>query len=378
MSFEINGTYYNNDLESIYKELMYDKIIKSPSLLTKINIKYITQDLCNTLITNDIKNIEYIPEKFQSEDLCKNIVKTDGLLLRYIKKKTVNICIIAINNNINAFQYLSGDDILLWQVCKNLYGDSINTIEDIYNIIRCKKYDKLTAIKDGSVKMTTIEEVKDRIRQNWNYLDAVFQSDDICMFAIDINGNAIKHIINQKEELCIMAVKKTGLALRYILKKTHEICKIAVTEDYRALQYVDEEMQTDEIIKIALKQDLTAIKYVKNNVKIAEEMVKISYKLLDFITKQTDTMVQNALEQNPEAIQYVIDQKEKYCIKAVTASWTNLQYIKREYQTLSVCKTAIFENVEALKHVKDQNLEIIDYALTLSDEAKKYINVFDL
>jgi hypothetical protein len=65
-----------------------------------------------------------------------------------------------------------------------------------------------------------------------------YQTEKICLEAIDKYSSNIYHVKNQTETICIRAVKGNPLCLKYVRNKTYRICKEAVTRDLGSLKYV--------------------------------------------------------------------------------------------------------------------------------------------
>ena len=102
-----------------------------------------------------------------------------------------------------------------------------------------------------------------------------------------------------------------------------------VLNDYRALQHIKK--QTNEIIELAIQQNGLALEYVIN---------------------QTDEICSLAVKKNGRALQYVKNQTNEICILAIKQNGWALQYV--ETQTEEICSLAVKQTIYALDYVNDQ------------------------
>ena len=118
------------------------------------------------------------------------------------------------------------------------------------------------------------------------------QTPEMCLKAVEQDGNALCYAQDQTPEICLKAVEQNGYALRYVEKQTPEMCLKAVEKNGYALQFV--EKQTPETCLKAVAQNGFALQYVKN---------------------QTPEICLKAVERCGEALQYVKNQKLKALLK---------------------------------------------------------------
>ena len=143
--------------------------------------------------------IEHIIEfKNVRDSFWVNILWKNGLALQYIKQQTLELCVIGINQNIDALQYINSE----------------------------------------------------------------FQTYAFARTAVQINGQALKYITNQTEDLCILAVQHFGKALVYVKTQTMQICMEAIQQNYSALEHVNKEFKTDELLKHVVQNNGLSLKYI--------------------------------------------------------------------------------------------------------------------
>lgn len=78
-------------------------------------------------------------------------------------------------------------------------------------------------------------------------------SEYICQATVKIDGMALAYIdpVYQTEIVCLLAVNNTGLAIKYVARQTKELCLIAVRNHVDAILYVDDDLLSDEIYAAA-------------------------------------------------------------------------------------------------------------------------------
>ena len=125
-------------------------------------------------------------------------VEKTPLSLKYVRNQTQEMCMIAIKNDFNAFEYVID---ITPEICKftiEIYP------EGLYRIIK------------KSIKLT----------------------EELYLIAIKKDPMNLQFIKEQTPEMCILAVKKNGLALRYVFKQTKEICTTALKQNFLAGRYI--------------------------------------------------------------------------------------------------------------------------------------------
>ena len=160
-----------------------------------------------------------------------------------------------------------------------------------------------------------------------------YQTNDICTTAVQQNGLALKHVINQNNEICMIAVKQNWIAIRYVINQNEEICKIAAQKHSEALGFIEEQYQTNDVCKLAIQNNWKVFEYVKNqNNDICEFAVQQNGLLLRHVKNQTPEICILAVQQNGLALQYVKEQTPELCVLAVQRNRLASQYVNDEMQ----------------------------------------------
>ena len=95
--------------------------------------------------------------------------------------------------------------------------------------------------------------------------DCSYQTEKICLFAVNLYWVNLSYVKNQTKEMCLEAIKKNSDALEYVKEQTEKICLEAIKENGFALKFVKN--QTEEICLEAVKQIGFVLKFVKNQTK---------------------------------------------------------------------------------------------------------------
>ena len=182
--------------------------------------------------------------------------------------------------------------------------------------------------------------------------DVLHQTPEICMKAVERNGNALKYVLHQTPEICIAAVNRDSRAIKYVHNKTPEIYLEFVKNYGMLLSGIEEQYQTDEICLAAVKNDGLALEFVK---------------------KPTQEIREAALTENGTALQFISeeDQTGELCLLAM---------IQKECESYlnpgreKVRRLSVFEQYgHALKHVKNQTISICLKAVERDRGSLKYI-----
>lgn len=69
-------------------------------------IKNLTQDLCIRAVEHQINAFKYVDSNNQTNEFCQRVVDKNGLMLQYVKNKTNQICIDAVKQNGMALKFI--------------------------------------------------------------------------------------------------------------------------------------------------------------------------------------------------------------------------------------------------------------------------------
>ena len=197
---------------------------------------------------------------------------------------------------------------------------------------------------------------------------------ELCLEAIRKDGMALEYIKNeQTEELCQMAVKNDGLSLQYVVNQTDSICRNAIINNPKAIRYMKN--QTPELCSLAIKLG-AGLDFIQTMTpEICYQAVCMNGNFLKYIPqeKHTPEIRMRAIEQSPEAIEWINTPSHEECMVAITKNWRTLQHIQN--QTPEVCMKALQINGLALQYVKEKMLhKICSYAIQEQIPAIYFLN----
>lgn len=191
-----------------------------------------------------------------------------------------------------------------------------------------------------------------------NILDFDVLSDNLWIFILQDDYNALEYIKNQTKDICREAIKQNGLALQYIKKQTKKLCVSAIKQNGLALQYVKPDIYiylNHMIDDLAVKQNGLAIQYVYNqNDDICKSAIINDPLAIQYIKAPTNYLCKLAVKLNGYTLCYIDDQTEEICKIAVQSKGLALEYVKD--QTKDICKLAVQQNTDALQYVKDESI----------------------
>ena len=161
-------------------------------------------------------------------------------------------------NNIksrNFIKYFSNFPHILENIFENI--DDGTTVESLYLIknkrvhTACNKSHHLRKMK------SQLDEIFDNIKKDGSLLKNVakeFQTEKICMAAIQQNKWAFDYVANQTCKLCEMAVNKNPHSLNRVKNKTFWLCCEAVHKDETCLYYVPNSIR-NEVLSMTVVYD---------------------------------------------------------------------------------------------------------------------------
>jgi hypothetical protein len=144
-----------------------------------------------------------------------------------------------------------------------------------------------------SLETETIQLLKD---EKVNLQQCAFQTKQICLEAVKLNGLNLEYVKNKDNDICLEAVKEYGFALQFVENPTEEVIFEALKQNGRAIRFV--ENPTDEMCKVAVNQTGDAIQFIKNQTKELCELSLLDKEKpgLKHIKRQTKNICRLALE----------------------------------------------------------------------------------
>ena len=112
----------------------YDKckacVDDNPHNIIFVNNKFITDELCKTVVINNGYLLKYIPIEKQSEEICKLAVQWHTNSLRWVKNQTDEICKLAVQQDGYSLRWVKNqtDEICKWAIEE--HKDAINFVRD--------------------------------------------------------------------------------------------------------------------------------------------------------------------------------------------------------------------------------------------------------
>lgn len=209
-----------------------------------------------------------------------------------------------------------------------------------------------------------------------------FQNEKICLAALKKSSRAIKYIVNQTHDMCFESIHRYPENIKYIKDPTIEMCREAIKKDGFCIEHFKEEMKTEELcledIELHGKDCGNLIQFMPQTPKICLATVKQHGDAIEYVKNQTIDLCLEALNQSLSSIMSIKDEllpevikcyKEAHPINFVEKLVENglyLAFIDEDIQTLEMCMTAVYNNGQALKFVKNKTIEICKAAFDMS------------
>ena len=227
---------------------------------------------------------------------------------------------------------------------------------------------------------------EDDIRKNGMLLKNVLnKTEELCLIAVKQNGDAIIYIKNPTEDIFLAAVKQKGVVLKYIKpdNQTDKICMAALHQNALALKYI--KYQTKEMIKTAIMKNPVAVTMINKPSKdLYYELVNLNiytFKYLDikYIDHEfVNSVWEKYVKKDGLELQFCTIQTEKICEIAIDQNPNAVQYINKDIFTkltiTHLYKIALMKDPMVIKYIKNPTNQQIKFAIENNGMAIKYIN----
>lgn len=269
----------------------------------------------------------------QTEAFCKKALSQDGLALEFVNSPSQEMESIAVNKTPTALKFIK-------QQTKDL---CINAVS-----------------KNG----LSLQFVDFSDRMDWS--DS--QINELCRLAVETDPMSLKYAPIQTEHLCLEAVRRNGLALQNVKKRTHEICLQAVRSQGDALVFVNE--QTKKICMEAVKKLGMAIRYVRDpDPEVDLAAVQKEGLAIQFIprARQTPTIQEAAIRNNPGSLFYIEAPSEKIQLLAIQLMPETIVYVKQPTQEM--IDLALTRNGRCIRDIRNRSTQNCLTAIRQNPEA---------
>jgi hypothetical protein len=337
---------YPNIIKHIRKDLLtgsvYLRLVAAiPFFLKFINAEHQTFEMCSVAVTNDGESVKYVKiwdnlTDDQAFELCLSAARHsyDRHCFKYIPKKILENrehFIELVQNNYSYMQYLPTEWITyeLWlEVCKNYYENYfIDKIEHKY----------FTEELCEAIVETTPSAVFDIPSQFINY-DIVFKT--VLTDPHIISSGIPKEF--QTRELCETILNRDPHLIEYLNPKNDSdmeyLCDFAIGNNSNSIFCIPKKFRTNERINQVFDDCPNVIRFIKDptdqQIARAIEHNPINLRFIPW-NKQTDALIEMAIDKDPACIAFVADQKEEFCWQALHKDPSCLNEI-RDFSTAMV------------------------------------------
>lgn len=258
------------------------------------SLKYIknqNEKICLAAIEYDEYTLKYV--KNQTDKICLAAIEKNGLAIKYVKKKTVKKCLAAIKQNGMAIKYIKNKSYNNCMAAVEQNGLSLKYIDIYPKSLAIYK----AAVKQNGMALKYVSEktqdiCNEAVLQNIKALNYVFLlNNDVleqCLLyvfkrkpptyedlkmIVDKSIRYLKYIDKQyqTEQICLYAIEKNINSLFYIKNQTDKVIITALEKNYRYAKYVNEPDEKT-IIKMT-DYDFRTFNYIKNIENISDELL---------------------------------------------------------------------------------------------------------
>ena len=343
-------------------------------------------EIVEKALKNHGSQIEHVfPAQVHNEWRLKEIFKAYALpLIKGLPNLRDNkeLALIALNSGYGVFEHLSprlrGDKDLYKE-----FGDTVFGFQSAARSIRSDREIVTDLAMNG--RADDFKYVPRRLRHNKKFLLELLEKGadphilshvskriildrNFAMKAVAINGKSLGQFIiyglfeskrpfENDRELVKIAVKQNGKALRYTdkLRDDKEIITEAVKSNGDAIEYVSHKHLTQELIDLAITSKRPGLKALheilydrdrhrrKLDFSIKEELaikaLEIDGLQIAHLEDQSDTLCRAAIEQNPEAIRHIspdaVHKYAEFALQAISADLSLLEHVRNKTSLLA-------------------------------------------
>lgn len=192
----------------------------------------------------------------------------------------------------------------------------------------------------------------------YQFLWVVDQTPNLCIAAINIDPSVLFYIRNQTPELCFMAINIDGDSIQDVRKPTRDMCIAAVKKSENALSYIMD--QCFDVCCISIEYNIKSMKHIRNPLahEFYKEIVKYDYEIIPYLDDKYRTydLYLTAVSYHGLALKYIPLEDHLIYWTAVSQNGLALQYIYN--QTPELCIQAVKQNKNAIMYVKNLTPEI--------------------
>jgi hypothetical protein len=307
-----------------------------------------------------------------SEKVCIMALSENGMLIKKINTQTLQMCRVAVENNVKAFEFCQYQDDEMVSNLLRKNGMLLNFVfQQTEEMVRIAIDNNPAAIRYARIQPEDV--CVGVIEKNPHLLQFIInQTDEIINLALYQSMDTFKHIKNKTRKLSLEMMKHNGMFLEFVDDQTDEICWQAIKQNYRAIKFC--KLQIEEMCRFVLDKDPDMLEYCQFQPEdICIEYIKKYPYLFKFIKPKNQTLkiCEISFDNNKKNFKYTKYQSSKMCYTAIEDEWENLEYVIN--QTLELCKFACCLNIKAIKFAKFQDEEICFEAISKDPDLIQYV-----
>lgn len=422
---------YNID-PSVFKYIDFSKIsiqfLEQAIADNPIMIQHVyspSPDIMKLALFHDLNVLPYI-EKYLDTSMYEWLLSQNGLVLEFIPagKQTENMVMIAIQQNIESYQYAhiktKETDIFVVEqdaskipLISNYWPELIIPLIE-YNprfITKFFKYpdlitqDIIKLALDGdptiykTLKNPTMDIMKYTVDLDINMLDYIPYNQELIDYAISTNGLVLKYVKKKdlktiknaisenvlaldyveypRQFLIYYAFQRDGLGLKYLSDPTYEQCLDAVERNPLAIQYVPENLMTKEIQLYALMGGNKIIPYINPvSDEVTLQILRMEPNYIFLIENPTSEMYITAFGTEGILIRFYANWNDIFNVEEISAALSQdgsiFEFVK--YKTKRLALIAINEYPPAIQWTDFQDLEIAHLAVSLDPRTLFFVD----
>lgn len=226
---------------------------------------------------------------------------------------------------------------------------------------------------------------QDTIRKNPFRIYDVEKTEENCLLAVSLNGEALKNIpkVLHTTEICLTAVRQNGFALKHVSKKllTVEICLAAIQNHASAINYVPDNLRSPAMYTKVIEKNGRFLEYIPTrfinktrcNIAIKQNGLALKFVPTKFLSKE---LLSLAINQNGLALACVPSKNKtkNLCLTAVENTPLAIKFVPNRFKTEELCLSALHADWKTFKHLPEifitleRSIETLERVIRLQNE----------
>lgn len=291
------------------------------------------EDELISMILDEPRAMEYIPEERQTLKMCKSLINKDTKYIHMCKVQDEEIALKVLADRPGYFNHL---------LCKT---------PKVCELAVQKYHIALKNVPPESQSRSMCMDIVQKYPEMLEF--AHIQDEEMCWIAIKKDPRALKYVKEPTIGMYRYCVEQRPLSLKHVPEKyqTLEMCKQAVKGKPAAIMHA--KYQDEEMCDIVLERSVGFLKFCNYQpIEHVKKFVSSNPRFLEYIRPdcQTPELCRMCIEKDPHALRWAVYQDPEGTLAAIIKKPQVIQYVKK--QTPTMCQVAFTNDITTFPYLK--------------------------